>query len=636
MRIEVQSERGAYALAIILFTFSLLLLAFPGRSRAEELFPGYSREVRTQAHRVVQAAAPGKEKELANEVRRLRKRMYSHGVLSINVIPDHVFRRASKEGWKGSLASTFRVIAEVSPLSVQMWAWMAKEDILHLRLPELLPDFEGLSGALREFAPALVGYAAWIISFASVAVCWFAVWISLGLFLRARPSLELDISRVVRLPLREYLSPLAAVVLFLLPLGAGFGIVVVVCYWMVFSVAYMRRGELMLMTTVIFLLATLLPGGSMIHLLHRVTGDAPKEGWLGVDGYLPQQWPAEARKGHVPVGGSTPYWLVEFSQARAAMQMGNSAKAERIWTELVDVGKDLPEVYNNRGIARAKQGKMKEALSDFEVSLEKRPEDGPALWNAYQVYLQVFNLERARLLQPLAWDRIRRISPYRFRPADMDTGEWLASPLPASQLIGVIVQRRGDLLGLAGEGEHYRMFFRPLTPRVAILFLVLVWLSSVLWKIYSMRIWVHNTCRGCGTQTLVVEIREASDFCNMCHAQVGWGIRAGAEKERRALGIRMHRNYVKAVSLLLPGSGGLWSGKELRTMVYVVFLSLSLAVLSLSLGAREAGDIISDLQSIVARCAILVTAVLWLVGAAWGIRSFEKMQKKIGITGGRG
>ncbi len=635
MRIEVQSDRGGYAPAIILFTLSLLLLAFPGRCGAEEFFPGYSHEVRTQAQRVVQAAGPGKEKELAGEVRRLRKRMYFHGILSINVIPDHVFRRADKEGWKDSLASTFREIAEVSPLSVQMWAWMAKEDILHLRLPELVSDFEGMSGALRDFGPAFVGYAAWIISFASAAVCWFAVWISLALFLRARPSLELDISRVIRLQLRGYFPPLAAVVLFLLPLGSGFGLVVVVCYWMLFSVAYMRRGELILMTTVILLLATLLPGGGVLHLLHRVTGDAPKEGWLGVDGYLPQQWPAEARKGHVPVGAAAPYWLVEFSKGRAAMQMGNSAEAERIWTGLVEAGKDLPEVYNNRGIARAKQEKMEKALSDFEAALAKRVEYGPALWNAYQVYLRIFNLERARLLQPLAWNRIQRISPYRFHPADMDTGEWLASPLPVSQLIRVIVQRRGDLIRQAGEGEYYRMFFQPLTPQFAILFLVLVWLSSVVWKIYSMRVWVHNTCRGCGTQTLVVGIREASDFCNMCHAQVGWGIRVGEEKERRALGIRMHRNYVKTVSFLLPGSGGLWSGKELRTMVYVAFLSLSLATLSLSLGAQEAGDIVSELQSIVTRWAILVTVVLWLAGAVWGISLFEKMQKTIGITGER-
>jgi hypothetical protein len=119
----------------------------------------------------------------------------------------------------------------------------------------------------------------------------------------------------------------------------------------------------------------------------------------------------------------------------------------------------------------------------------------------------------------------------------------------------------------------------------------------------------------------------------MCHAKVGWGIRAGEEKERRALGIRMHRNYVRAVSVLVPGSGGLWSGKEIVTMVYVVLLSLSLAGLSSSLGAREGGDIISELQSIVAHWAVFTTAVLWAAGATWGIRSFGRMQRSVGITG---
>ena len=51
-----------------------------------------------------------------------------------------------------------------------MWAWMVKEDILHLRFSELASDFEGMSGALGGFAPALVGYAAWIISFVSATV----------------------------------------------------------------------------------------------------------------------------------------------------------------------------------------------------------------------------------------------------------------------------------------------------------------------------------------------------------------------------------------------------------------------------------------------------------------------------------
>jgi hypothetical protein len=182
----------------------------------------------------------------------------------------------------------------------------------------------------------------------------------------------------------------------------------------------------------------------------------------------------------------------------------------------------------------------------------------------------------------------------------------------------------------------YRMFFRPLTPQVALLFLLLVWLSSVTWKVLALRVWVHATCRGCGSQTLVVGIREATDFCNMCQTHVGWGIRAGEDKERRALGIRMHRNYVKAASVLVPGSGGLWSGMEFRTMAYVVLLSLSLAAVSLSLGAREGGDIVSELQSIAARWAIISTAALWLAGAVWGIRSFGRMQRMLGINGERG
>jgi tetratricopeptide (TPR) repeat protein len=632
MRIEPHKGRVVlFPEAVFLFLF-LLSLTIPGRCAAEDLFPGYAPEVRSQAKRVVEAARPGKEKELANEVRRLRKRMYAHGILSINAIPDLVFQRAELGRWKDGIASSFRVIAEVSPFSVQMWAWMAKEDILRLRPGELVFDFVGIWGALRRFGPAFLGYAAWIISFAAAAACWVVVWISIALFLRVRPSLELDIARVARLPMREYLAPLAAVALFLLPLVAGLGLAVVVCYWMVFSVAYLRRGELVLMTTAILLLATLLLGGSMLHLLHEVTGDAPKEGWLGADGYIPQQWPAEARKGNVPIGGAAPYWLVEFSRARAAMQAGDHARAEQIWTELIEEGKDLPEARNNRGITRAKQGRMEEALSDFEAAFSNRLKDGPALWNAYQAYLHVFNLERARMIQPLAWDAVGKFPPFRFRPADMEAGEWLASPLPVGELIRVIGKRRGDLLGKAGEGEYSRLFFRPLNPKTAPLFLILVLLCSALWKFLSLRVWVQTTCRGCGAQTLVVGIRETTDFCNMCHAKVGWGVRAGEEKERRALGIRMHRNYVRAASVLVPGSGGLWSGKEIVTMIYVVLLSLSLAGLSSSLGAREGGDILSELQSIVARWAVLTTAVLWAAAAVWGIRSFGRMQRSVGIT----
>lgn len=98
----------------------------------------------------------------------------------------------------------------------------------------------------------------------------------------------------------------------------------------------------------------------------------------------------------------------------------------------------------------------------------------------------------------------------------------------------------------------------------------------------------------------------------------------------------MHRTYVKTGSVLVPGSGGLWSGQEIRTLTYVAFLSLALAGVSSSLGVREGGDIVSELQSIVTRCSLLVTGVLWLAGAAWGIWSFGKMQRELGITKERG
>jgi hypothetical protein len=59
-------------------------------------------------------------------------------------------------------------------------------------------------------------------------------------------------------------------------------------------------------------------------------------------------------------------------------------------------------------------------------------------------------------------------------------------------------------------------------------------------------------------------------------------------------------------------------------------------VVSVSIGAREKGDILSDLESIVARWAFLVTGVLWIVGAAWGIQSFRRMQRTLKISGKRG
>jgi hypothetical protein len=222
----------AAALAILL----LVPPAIPRAAHARDLFPGYPNAVRAQAERVVGIAVPGKETALATEVRLLRVRMHGLGILSMNAIPDILFERAVREGWKKEAAPVLRTVREVAPFSVPMWAWLVKEDLLHFRLPDLLQDMEGLSGSLQRFGPALVGYVAWLVSFFSAVFCWFAVWGSASLFLRARPSLEGDFSRFLRgIPFRDYLAPILAVLVFVLPLLAGFGLAVTACIWLVLS-----------------------------------------------------------------------------------------------------------------------------------------------------------------------------------------------------------------------------------------------------------------------------------------------------------------------------------------------------------------------------------------------------------------
>src|SRR4030042_1458155 len=122
-------------------------------------------------------------------LRGFRKKMYSHGILSVNAIPELVFRRADREGWKNGLGPAFRLIAEISPLSATMWAWMVMEDIRGPRFSDLFPDLAGLSGAVRRFGPARLGDAVWLVSFALAAACWFGVWAPIAPFPRGRPPL---------------------------------------------------------------------------------------------------------------------------------------------------------------------------------------------------------------------------------------------------------------------------------------------------------------------------------------------------------------------------------------------------------------------------------------------------------------
>lgn len=603
------------------------LPAFLREAEAKDFFPGYPVVVSAQAERVVAAARPEKEADFAKEVRLLRIRMHEMGILSINALPDLIFERAVREGWKKEAAPVFRAMREVSPFSVPMWAWLVKDDLVSGNFPDLFQDLYGLSGALRRFGPALLGYASWLISFLSAAGCWFALWGSVALFLRARPSLEGDLLRILKVPYREYLAPVLVALVFLLPLLAGFGLAMTACIWLLLSVAYLRRGELIIMTGVVLVLVGLLLGGGILHSMKMFAVD-PGGGWLGGEGTL-----AVARKkgdagGQGPLLGVTLSWMRRFEKARSEMQSGDAVSAEKRWTLLLEEGRDLQEILNNRGVSRAQQGKLREALDDFESAAVKRPEDPSALWNAYQAHLQMFSLDRARLIQPEAWERIQKFPPLFLRPADMDQGEWIASPLPVREIWKAVFQLREDWIRDAGESDLFAMYFHPLSAPGAVVFLAAVLLSSSAWNLLSRKLWIHGTCRSCGGRSLVVRSREVSDICGPCRVNLGGGIRMGPERTRRVQGIVLHRRFVRLASLAVPGAGALWSGKEIRALVYGGALSLALAGVTCSLGGgRAGGPLIAELQKTVALWSLLLALLLWVGGAAWGMRSFAVLQQ---------
>ncbi|OYV75577.1 MAG: hypothetical protein B7Z74_01080, partial [Deltaproteobacteria bacterium 21-66-5] len=111
---------------------------------------------------------------------------------------------------------------------------------------------------------------------------------------------------------------------------------------------------------------------------------------------------------------------------------------------------------------------------------------------------------------------------------------------------------------------------------------------------------------------------------------------AGEERERRVLSISLHRRYVRACSVLFPGAGALWAGKEFRAMLYGILLSLSAGLFTVSWSAgRLAGGLIGDMQTDIWRVALGAVGVLWLFGAAWGWRSFENLQLYHNVSGER-
>lgn len=633
-RVPNRSRRSwARYTLFLLFLFPLV----PSRIAAANLFPGYPEVVRMHAVRVVEAAGPGKGEALEREVRDLRRAMFDQAILSMNAIPDRIFERAVREGWKRNSYESLRAVARVAPLSVPLWAWLAKEDAARFRLDEFLSDLDGLTGALRQYGPGLLGYAVWIALFASASMCWFAVWACLNLFFRARPALTSDVARLFKgLPRPEIAASGIVLVAFAAPVAFGVGIAAAAVFWIVISTAYLRRGELLIGGTAILLLFVVFFFGGFLKAIHPLSGKAREGGWLGGEGYYTRAGSVAADDGQgLPAG---PQWtrMARFARARAEMQGGKLQVAEALWTRLIEEGGDVGDAYNNRGIVRVRLGRIEEGIADFEAAASLQPAGGRAQWNAYQLYLQEFHLEQAARIQPVAWYGIRRLVPFDYRAEEMTHGELVASPLRVGDVWRNLLDVREEWLLEARGSVFHDLFFRPLPGKWIPAFLMagLVW--AVLWKLLSRKVWMNTTCRSCGTRTLVVGGREATDICNSCRAQVGKGIRGGEERERRGLSIRLHRRYVRASSLLFPGAGALWAGKDLRTLAYGILLSLFAGLFTVSWSSgRMAGGLVGDMQSDIWKAALAAVAALWLFGAAWGWRSFETLQLNHNVAGER-
>ncbi len=624
-----------FAARFVLILLSIGCYAAPAFAKTDlpsETFAGYTEDIRLQADRVVEASKPGNEEKLKAEVRLLGKKMHARAILSINAIPERVFLKFRKEGRSPQETESLRCLSEVAPLSVPLWAWLFKEDMVHFRMAEAVRDFSGISGAVRRFGPALMGYGAWLVSYLVAMACWFSCWASTSLFLRGRPSLEADLKRVLKIPFREYLAPFAAFLVFFLPVFFGFGLAVAACIWLAVSTVYLNRGELVIMTVSVMMMAAIVIGGGVLYSFDQIGGNTRKGGWLGGEGYIPLSMPEEG----APVFSSDVAWMLDFARARLDMQSGRPGAAERRFSEILETGKGLPEVLNNRGIAKAQQGRMKEALADFEMARKKRPDDGPALWNAYQIYLQTFNLEGASSIQADAWAGVQNLQPFGFRPSEFEQGEWIASGMPVGEIWIALVRSAEEMIRDAKKGEVFNKFFHPMSPFGALFFLGMAYIWSMVWKAASQKLWVNCTCRVCGSTAMIIASRETSDICTPCRAQIGGGIRAGEERDRRVQVIVHHRRFVRFSSVFVPGAGALWAGKDISCFIYGLVLAASLAGVTTSLGiASEGNPIVYALQKSVLVFFISTSIVLWILGAMWGLRSFSSFQRRFNIVGER-
>ncbi|HEY5996538.1 MAG TPA: hypothetical protein VIU29_05920, partial [Candidatus Deferrimicrobiaceae bacterium] len=177
--------------------------------------------------------------------------------------------------------------------------------------------------------------------------------------------------------------------------------------------------------------------------------------------------------------------------------------------------------------------------------------------------------------------------------------------------------------------EVFQWFFRPLGLTGALVLLGATLAGVGVIKALTAKYWLSSTCRSCGVHLLLAGSKETADMCTPCRGQIGDAFRGGDERERRLQTIGFHTRYVRICSVLLPGSGALWAGKEIRTITFGVLLALALAGVTVTLGGiREGVGLITSLQRIVLAVSIGASVLLWCVGALWSIWSFNVMQQR--------
>ncbi|MEW6720537.1 MAG: tetratricopeptide repeat protein [Thermodesulfobacteriota bacterium] len=615
------------------FVIMLFLACLPMTGWASEPFAGYPAKVREDALLLIDAAEPGKEELLERKVQALRKSMLEHAIVSINEVPDRLFDRARRAGWEDRAEKVLRTTTRVAPFSVALWAWLVRHDLATLRITRFFMDLEGLSEALRLYGPSLLGCASWSLLFLVASASWFAVWVSISLLLKAQPALTSDLARLLKKLPRQALFAFALfLAVSLSPLLAGVGLGVASVFWLFLSAGYLRRREAAAAAVAVLFLGSAVPFGGALQAFAKYTGETRQGGWLGGEGYFPRDWPESVPAAGLPIDESRWYEMRRFARARAEMQAGNYPAADALWTEWIRDAAEPSEGYNNRGIVRYRLGKPAEALADFEAAMARSPRGGPAYWNSYQLYLQTFRLEEAAKVQETAWGSLRDLALFDYRAEEMTHGELVPSPLRMRGGWKELFALRWDWVRDGLDGAVQRFLFRPLAGGWTPPFLAAALLWMLLWKALGGKIWTHNSCRSCGTCTLVVGGPDFTDICNQCRAQVGGGIRSGEEREHRLLTITMHRRYVKACSVFVPGAGAIWAGKTLPVLLYGLLLSMVLGVVTVSASATaDVPALISDMLGGLMMVAVPALVLLWIAGIAWSWHSFSKLQAMYNI-----